>query len=1022
MSSYSLYALRGSAHSTLRQIWRGSAAAAVLTLIASTLPAGIAFYPQTVSAADTVIFLTSGTSWAVPADFSSTNTVETIGGGGNGDTASSGGGGGGGGGYSSISDLSLTPGSSVTIQVGGVAGDTWFNAATCAGSSVCAKGGANASGGTAGAAGTTTGAVGTTKRAGGSGFNGGSSNKGGGGGGAGGKNAAGDSSSGTTGGNGDGGSGGAGGTTVNNDNANPGSNGTEYDSTHGSGGGGGGVTGNNKNGGDGGLYGAGGGGGRGTSGSGGAGKQGLIVITYTPTPTTATLTLVKSVTNDNGGDAETGDWTLSADGPTDISGTSGSGTVTSATVDPGSYNLSETGGPAGYTASDWVCTGTGTQDDGDTISLDAGETATCTITNDDNEPSLTLNKIVTNDNGGDADASEWELIATGPTGFSDDGPSVSNGASFDAGTYDLSESGPSGYDASDWVCTGGTQNDEDTVTVALGETVVCTITNDDIAPTITLQKTVVTLDGGTATTTDFQGKVDGNDVDWNVATAVTAGVSHTASEVAGVSGYDPSAWGGDCNEDGTITLSPGENATCTITNDDIAPGLTLQKIVTTDDGGEATVENFQGYIDGEPVAWNDAQELEAGTYDLSESNLEGYDASDWSCDGGSLSGNEITLELGQTVTCTITNDDIAPTLKLVKEVVTDNGGDAVPADWTLTAEGNEGFSDTGDSTTFHTVLANEAYNLTEDATDPESDATEGYEAGDWSCDGGTLTEGELTLDVGENVTCTITNNDQPGTLVIVKKTDDESGDDVFHFTVNGTGDTSYSNSLNLDTTEQPDHTATSSDTEIPIGEFDVNEVNFAEDWILADVSCIYEDTSVGESIPAGGEHIIVGSGQKVTCTFKNTKQTATLTITKQVINNNEGTKQPSDFPLFLDDVSVTTGSVHVLPPGTYHVTETQDPAYGSSYGGDCDQTGHLTLSAGDQKTCVIINNDKGTQNNTPPDSGGGGGGNGPPTGSFGSVLGASTGPTGGGGGQVLGASTSTCSTALISQYMRRSKP
>ena len=84
--------------------------------------------------------------------------------------------------------------------------------------------------------------------------------------------------------------------------------------------------------------------------------------------------------------------------------------------------------------------------------------------------------------GGAASASDWTLIANGPSGFSGSGPSVSNGAGFAAGSYDLSESnGPAGYSASDWVCVGGTQDDFDTITLALGDVATCTIRNDDIA-------------------------------------------------------------------------------------------------------------------------------------------------------------------------------------------------------------------------------------------------------------------------------------------------------------------------------------------------------------------------------------------------------------------------------------------------------------------------------------------------------------------------------------------------------------
>ena len=47
----------------------------------------------------------------------------------------------------------------------------------------------------------------------------------------------------------------------------------------------------------------------------------------------------------------------------------------------------------------------------------------------------------------------------------------------------------------------------------------------------------------------------------------------------------------------------------------------------------------------------------------------------------------VTLALGESATCTITNDDIPAQLTLVKEVVNDDGGTAAATDWTLTATG-----------------------------------------------------------------------------------------------------------------------------------------------------------------------------------------------------------------------------------------------------------------------------------------------------------------------------------------------
>jgi hypothetical protein len=114
----------------------------------------------------------------------------------------------------------------------------------------------------------------------------------------------------------------------------------------------------------------------------------------------------------------------------------------------------------------------------DKIAVGLGESATCTITNDDDAPSLTLVKVVDNGLGqvSTAVATDWILSAAGPTGFSGQ-TGVTSGPSFDQGTYNLTESGPSGYLPSDWVCVGGSQDDGDTITVGLGEDATCTITN-----------------------------------------------------------------------------------------------------------------------------------------------------------------------------------------------------------------------------------------------------------------------------------------------------------------------------------------------------------------------------------------------------------------------------------------------------------------------------------------------------------------------------------------------------------------
>ena len=228
------------------------------------------------------------------------------------------------------------------------------------------------------------------------------------------------------------------------------------------------------------------------------------MITNVPKPK---LKLVKAVTNDNGGTATANDWDLTATGDggfTEL--TPAAANATSREVKAGvSYSLSEAG-PSNYSASAWVCVG-GTQN-GSTITLSDGQDVTCTITNNDNAPKLTLNKVVVNDNGGTAAESAWTLTATGnpvtdPASLSGAGAAgtadVVSGAGFDAGSYDLSESGgPAGYTASTWSCTGGQTGTLAKVIVGLGDDITCTITNNDNAPKLTLNKVVVNDNGGTA--------------------------------------------------------------------------------------------------------------------------------------------------------------------------------------------------------------------------------------------------------------------------------------------------------------------------------------------------------------------------------------------------------------------------------------------------------------------------------------------------------------------------------------------
>ena len=519
-----------------------------------------------------------------------------------------------------------------------------------------------------------------------------------------------------------------------------------------------------------------------------------VTCTITNDDQPGTLTLVKEVVNDDGGTAEPGDWTLRAAGPTTITGTSGSDAVTGVAVSAGAYDLTESGGPGGYTPSAWTCTG-GTVA-GITVTVPNGGDVTCTITNDDQPGSLTLVKVVENDNGGSAVATDWTLSADGPTPLAGTtGSEAVTDASVDAGDYDLSESGPGGYTASDWSCTGATVTGA-TVAVPNGGDVTCTITNNDQPATLTLVKQVVNNNGGSAVATDWTlsaegpSPITGTSGSEAVTGAVVSAGSYGLAEAGGPAGYTASDWSctGATVTGATVTVPNGGDVTCTITNDDQPGSLTLVKEVVNDGGGTAEPTDWTLSAEGpSPITGTSGSEavtgaaVDAGGYELSESGgPAGYTASDWDCGTAAVAESTVTVPNGGDVTCTITNTYEAPQLTLVKEVVNDDGGTADATDWTLTATGPNTLSGvTGSEAVTAVAVTPGAYALAE--TGPS-----GYTASDWVCAnrGQPLAvEGSrVTVDPGAAVTCTITNDDDAvppaSTWTAVKTSDPASGSQV----------------------------------------------------------------------------------------------------------------------------------------------------------------------------------------------------------------------------------------------------
>jgi hypothetical protein len=212
---------------------------------------------------------------------------------------------------------------------------------------------------------------------------------------------------------------------------------------------------------------------------------------------------------------------------------------------------------------------------------------------------LTLVKHLPNDDGGTLTEDDFPV-------YIDSALSSWGTHQIDAGSYVVSEDEQTGYAASDW---GGDCDAQGNVTLALGDQKTCEITNDDIAPTLTLVKHLPNDDGGTLTEDDFPVYIDSALSSWGTH-QLDAG-SYVVSEDE-QTGYAASDWGGDCDAQGNVTLAPGDQKTCEITNDDIAPTLTLVKHLPNDDGGTLTEDDFPVYIDSALSSWGTHQ-LDAGS-------------------------------------------------------------------------------------------------------------------------------------------------------------------------------------------------------------------------------------------------------------------------------------------------------------------------------------------------------------------------------------------------------------------------
>ena len=389
----------------------------------------------------------------------------------------------------------------------------------------------------------------------------------------------------------------------------------------------------------------------------------------------------------------------------------------------------------------------------DTITLTEGDSAVCTITNDDIPGRI---KIIKTTIGGN---DTFGFTIRGPSAST---PSITtNGEtgntgfiSVNAGTYSVDETTiPSGWDLTNSSCTPGTPQ---SFNVPLNGSVTCTFENTKRGHLIVQKTTLPASDptvfsisatgtgsisgGGAGTVTDALDK------DYEVAPG-TYFVSETVP-----AGWDKT---GDTCQD--VVVGPGKTKYCEITNTKRGH-IIIQKNAIPDSSQEFAFNN--NFDNGNPATFNLTDDSTSGlpsynaevlpeTYSVSEDPVSGWQSPEsTSCSDGSPV-NAIEVSPGETVTCTFVNEKLA-TVILIKNTVGGNGtfdftmtGEGLPASTQITTSGNTG------NQTFNDLDPDNTYTIAE--TVPA-----GWDLTSPVCTG-TNQPDDITLNAGELITCTFTN-------------------------------------------------------------------------------------------------------------------------------------------------------------------------------------------------------------------------------------------------------------------------
>lgn len=358
------------------------------------------------------------------------------------------------------------------------------------------------------------------------------------------------------------------------------------------------------------------------------------------------------------------------------------------------------------------------------------------------------------------------------------------------------------------------------------------------------------------------------------------------------------------------------------------PTLVVFVHVINDDGGPMKASDFAVTVtakDPSPAIFSGSETgttvtMKNSAYNVTELSVKGYKVSySPGCSG--------RIHMNEAKTCVITNDDIAPHLKVIKHVINDNGGIANASDFVINVDGYNPIPSSfqGSEAGTDVKISPGWYYVYE------------YELPGYIPSYSIECNGEIIL--GENKTCTITNDDIPkAQLLVIKEVINNDG---------GTASSSeFTMFVNGNNPSPSTFQGSEMGTNVTIyeGYYDVWEYSRA-------------DYSQSNSLECSG---FIGGGETKICTITNDDvQPAHLIVKKHVINDNTGTLNAMDFTMYIYGNNPSTnyfsgsedGIDVTIYPGWFDVYEFDNYQYWGSESGDC----HAYIYSGETKTCTITN-------------------------------------------------------------------